>query len=291
MFLVVAVSLLGGSLLLQPDLAGYHALKVYYELAKVDTWLVEKETSLADGKQSAEARQLVLKFTDEFNACLQIDDPEVKELGKLFYKKLVPGFLTEAAVPMVISNGRSGTGNVDQKLGVMFYPKSVANHPRLKGFKFFYSPQHKSVVIPLIKIDPAFKCAIFLRLAGYARKDLAGRFSIKDLEASESKLRDLELRVLNLKTGKRFLTEAGGIASNKVASSVNQLWQTVELEDLIRLDRLFDRADSTEAGYRAVLFTLAIGRQWESNRVKKSVVTRKEKNLYSELQEFIRTYK
>ena len=283
MFFVIAVNLLFSSLLFQ-SVSGYQALMTYFQQAKVDTWLIEGEMNW----QNSGHRELILKSGKEYSECFKINNPEVRELAKFFDKKTVTGFLSKDALPIIVSGNQLDPRNSGKSLGIMFYPKIVENHPRLGGFKFYYSQRVKSVVIPLIRIDPSFKCAMFLRVISYAQYDF---ISLNFREVSpifNVKTRNLELNVLNLKTGGRFLAEADKIAAGKKAASIDQLWDKIEFRDLVRLDSMFNPADLTEAAYRVPLFTYAIGQQWEYRKSVGGRAKLKDKDIYQELLDFLK---
>lgn len=263
---------------------GYKAITSFVSMAKEETWLMNQEPNQSKPKIVAEEKKLIFNIAKQLDGCLDGSPQNIKN----FSGQLVPLVMGSSGIPRIISEGKFETKNLDQKLKIIFYPKS-ASYP-IRGLRIVYDPAQKSVLMPLVKIDPIWLCAMFAQQANYAKKDLnnalSKEFSPKSWSAPEAELRILELEILNARTGGKFRSMARQIANQKKIVSIDNLWDTLELADFMKLDSLFDRPGYSEAGHRVVTYAYAISLEYVTRKDVNNVANNGE--IYLKLFNYIR---
>lgn len=119
-------------------------------------------------------------------------------------------------------------------------------------------------------MDPVWCCALFIHELGHAQKDkvehsksATAAYLSNDWVAEEIEMHDVEVRILNKKTADKFgLTVAKIVSEKSSDKNIKKLLESINYQDLARLNQLFGPATRTETGLRVPIYFYAIANHW-----------------------------
>ncbi|MEK7124904.1 MAG: helix-turn-helix domain-containing protein [Patescibacteria group bacterium] len=255
-----------------------------------DRWLLEKE--VFTGSELAHERNVLARLKDELEGALDhyTTIAEVRALKNRFGGQIAPSLFSDFGggsskligipgeeIATLSKKARSG-------IEVVFYPRSHAQHPRLKGQHLLYDNLWRVCIMAMLDYpDRTWRDAAFIHELWHAKRDRDGAASAHAPPLSDSWISEeleahaLQAQVMNIGTASKYRKLLEQTVSHAPARTVHDFLTTVPPTTFRMLDTLFQQPMRGEAEFRTAQYVLNLGVAWLEHHQKNQARQEQEK--------------
>ena len=292
------ISLVGYSMIREPaDMEVYQNIVRVSDALSTDrsggSWFIEQESKPETIYELATEIPLIERLTSKLEKALSdnTDVLLVKEERGMFSGHFMPTIFTSSqggATRMVGTDDKIFKDPKHQE--VIFYGHFALDHPRIKHRLLFYDSAWRAVIVGALNFtDEKWYNAILTHELWHAKMHrennptsiapaLSQPWIMEELQAH-----DIELAVLNARTGGNYMRKLREIIDRRPARSLKRFLAKLKPDDFRNLDSLFKPGIPEEVDIRAAQYALNLSHAWLKGRYKGEELQQKRMEAYSYL--------